>query len=59
VRLVAEGARNRDVAARLFLSPKTVEYHLHNTFRKLEVRSRTELIARLAAEGSLSARPTP
>jgi DNA-binding CsgD family transcriptional regulator len=59
VRLVAEGARNRDVAARLFLSPKTVEYHLRNTFRKLEVRSRTELIARLAAEGSLSARPTP
>jgi DNA-binding CsgD family transcriptional regulator len=58
VRLVAEGARNRDVAARLFLSPKTVEYHLRNTFRKLEVRSRTELIARLAAEGSLSGRPT-
>jgi DNA-binding CsgD family transcriptional regulator len=57
VRLVAEGARNRDVAARLFLSQKTVEYHLRNTFRKLEVRSRTELIARLAAEGSLSGRP--
>jgi DNA-binding CsgD family transcriptional regulator len=55
VRLVAEGARNRDVAARLFLSQKTVEYHLRNTFRKLEVRSRTELISRLAAEGSLSA----
>jgi DNA-binding CsgD family transcriptional regulator/tetratricopeptide (TPR) repeat protein len=54
VRLVAEGARNRDVAARLFLSQKTVEYHLRNTFRKLDVRSRTELVTRLAAEGSLS-----
>jgi DNA-binding CsgD family transcriptional regulator len=62
VRLVAEGARNRDVAARLFLSQKTVEYHLRNTFRKLDVRSRTELISRLAAEGSLtgrSAAPAP
>jgi DNA-binding CsgD family transcriptional regulator len=55
VRLVAEGARNRDVAARLFLSQKTVEYHLRNTFRKLDVRSRTELVTRLAAEGSLPA----
>jgi DNA-binding CsgD family transcriptional regulator len=53
VRLVAEGARNRDVAARLFLSQKTVEYHLRNTFRKLAVRSRTELVTRLAAEGAL------
>ena len=55
VRLVAEGATNRDVAARLFLSQKTVEYHLRNTFRKLAVRSRTELVARLAAEGGLAA----
>ena len=54
VRLVAEGARNRDVADRLFLSQKTVEYHLRNMFRKLDVRSRTELVTRLAAEGSLS-----
>jgi DNA-binding CsgD family transcriptional regulator len=54
VRLVAEGARNRDVADRLFLSQKTVEYHLRNMFRKLGVRSRTELVTRLAAEGSLS-----
>ena len=54
MRLVAEGARNRDVAARLFLSQKTVEYHLRNTFRKLNVHSRTELVTRLAAEGSLS-----
>lgn len=47
-RLVAAGVTNREVAARLFLSPKTVERHLVNIFRKLEVRNRTELGARLA-----------
>ena len=53
MRLVAAGGTNRDVAGRLFLSPKTVEYHLRNTFRKLGVRSRTELVARIAEEGGL------
>lgn len=47
-RLVAAGVTNREVAARLFLSPKTVERHLVNLFRKLEVRNRTELAARLS-----------
>jgi DNA-binding CsgD family transcriptional regulator/tetratricopeptide (TPR) repeat protein len=46
--LVAAGVTNREVAARLFLSPKTVERHLVNLFRKLGVRNRTELAARLA-----------
>ena len=45
--LVAEGFTNREVAARLFLSPKTVEFHLRNVFRKVGVRSRTELSKRL------------
>ena len=44
---VAEGATNREVSALLFLSPKTVEMHLTRAYRKLGVRSRTELAAHL------------
>jgi DNA-binding NarL/FixJ family response regulator len=49
---VAQGATNKEVAAKLFLSPKTIEFHLGRVYRKLGIRSRTEL-ARLAAEGVL------
>ena len=48
VELVATGATNRTVAESLFLSPKTVEYHLHKAFVKLGVHSRAELIHLLA-----------
>jgi DNA-binding CsgD family transcriptional regulator len=41
--LVAEGLTNREVATRLFVSPKTVEHHLSSIYRKRDVRSRTEL----------------
>ena len=43
--LVSRGATNREVAAILFVSPKTIEFHLGNIYRKLGVRSRTELAA--------------
>jgi DNA-binding CsgD family transcriptional regulator len=47
-RLVAECATNREAAAALYLSPKTIEAHLSRIYRKLRVRSRTELARRLA-----------
>jgi DNA-binding NarL/FixJ family response regulator len=46
--LVAAGRTNREVAAALFLSPRTVEHHLRAAYRKLGVRSRTELAVRFA-----------
>ena len=49
---VARGATNREVAVELFLSPKTVEFHLGQIYRKLGVRSRTQL-AGLVAAGTL------
>jgi DNA-binding NarL/FixJ family response regulator len=56
-RLVAAGKRNRDVAAALFLSEKTVESHLARIYDKLGVRSRTALAARVAGAAEEDARP--
>ncbi|MEX5721861.1 LuxR C-terminal-related transcriptional regulator, partial [Geodermatophilus maliterrae] len=44
-RLVRRGLPNRDVAAQLYVSPRTVDFHLRNVFAKLGVSSRTELAA--------------
>jgi DNA-binding CsgD family transcriptional regulator len=45
---VAKGATNREVGADLFVSVKTVDYHLQNIYRKLNLRSRTELAVRVS-----------
>jgi DNA-binding CsgD family transcriptional regulator len=42
-RYVAEGMSNKEIAAHLFLSPRTIDSHLRNVFSKLGIRSRTQL----------------
>jgi DNA-binding NarL/FixJ family response regulator len=45
----ADGQSNRDIAQALFVTPKTVEVHLSNAYRKLGIRSRRELASALGA----------
>ncbi|WP_413797826.1 helix-turn-helix transcriptional regulator [Streptomyces iranensis] len=49
VALVAAGATNKEVAARLCLSPRTVDYHLRRIFAQLGLTSRADLIRRFTA----------
>ena len=50
--LIASGRSNKEVATHVYLSPKTVEAHLSSIYRKLGLRSRTELAAHMLSSTS-------
>jgi DNA-binding NarL/FixJ family response regulator len=56
LQLVADGATNREIANRLFLSPHTVKQHTCSLYRKLRVRNRTEAVRRAQHVGLLRGR---
>jgi DNA-binding CsgD family transcriptional regulator/tetratricopeptide (TPR) repeat protein len=56
LRLVAEGISNKEIAARLHLSPRTVEKHIESLLRKTAARSRTQLVAIAGPESPVDAR---
>jgi DNA-binding CsgD family transcriptional regulator len=56
LRLLAEGISNREIAARLHLSPRTVEKHIEALLRKTAARSRTQLVAIAGPESSIDTR---
>jgi DNA-binding CsgD family transcriptional regulator len=57
--LVADGASNPEIGALMFISPRTVEYHLHKIFQKLGVSSRGEIARRLPTDGLDQAERAP
>lgn len=49
-RMLSDGRTTKETAAALFLSPKTVEYHLRHVYQKLQVSSTDELRTAMVAE---------
>jgi LuxR family maltose regulon positive regulatory protein len=54
LQLVADGLSNQEIAARLYLSLRTIKFHTSNIYGKLGVKSRTEAVAKARALGLLS-----
>ena len=51
--VVAQGVTNREAASALFISPRTVEFHLSSVYRKLGIASRAQLVKLFATQSAI------